>query len=108
MDRPTEARERTGGTCSAERLSSEEIAIRRKVTDGLARAAEQDSPTVQRQKSDQAATVPVGRAPATADELLRRCAQLRATHRCPGRCVFSGELRASGLDALGAGLDGSS
>jgi hypothetical protein len=26
-------------------------------------------------------------------ELRQLCARLRATHRCPGRCVFTGELR---------------
>lgn len=34
------------------------------------------------------------------DELLARCQQLRATHRCPGRCVFTGELRQRGIDAF--------
>ncbi|NMN98457.1 hypothetical protein [Antrihabitans stalactiti] len=33
-------------------------------------------------------------------ELLARCQQLRATHRCPGRCVFTGELRQRGIDAF--------
>ncbi len=29
----------------------------------------------------------------SADELLARCRQLNAAHRCPGRCVFTGQLR---------------
>ncbi len=104
----TQARARMGGTCPADPLSSEEIATRRKITDGLARVAEQGAPAEQRREREQpAAATPAGRAPATADE-LRRCAHLRATHRCPGRCVFAGELRASGLDAFRAELDNSS
>lgn len=29
----------------------------------------------------------------SANELLARCQQLNAEHRCPGRCVFTGQLR---------------
>lgn len=29
----------------------------------------------------------------SAHELLARCRQLNAQHRCPGRCVFTGQLR---------------
>jgi hypothetical protein len=38
--------------------------------------------------------------PTSAADLLARCHQLRASHRCPGRCVFTGELRRSSRDAL--------
>lgn len=34
------------------------------------------------------------------DRLLGLCRQLRAQHRCPGRCVFTDELRRSGLAAF--------
>jgi hypothetical protein len=40
------------------------------------------------------------------DRLLGVCQQLRASHRCPGRCVFSGELRQGGLAAFHSALDG--
>jgi hypothetical protein len=33
----------------------------------------------------------------SAHELLARCRQLNAEHRCPGRCVFTGQLRRVGL-----------
>jgi len=34
------------------------------------------------------------------DRLLSLCRQLRAQHRCPERCVFTGELRRGGLAAF--------
>lgn len=40
------------------------------------------------------------------DRLLGLCQQLRRQHRCPGRCVFTGELRHDGLAALRSMLDG--
>ena len=36
------------------------------------------------------------------DRLLNLCQQLRRHHRCPGRCVFTGELRRNGLTAFRA------
>jgi hypothetical protein len=40
------------------------------------------------------------------ERLLGLCQQLRQQHRCPGRCVFRGELRRSGLSMFRSMLDG--
>jgi hypothetical protein len=40
------------------------------------------------------------------ERLLGLCRSLRASHRCPGRCVFTGELRQTGVQAFWNGLDG--
>jgi hypothetical protein len=39
------------------------------------------------------------------DRLLGLCQQLRRQHRCPGRCVFTGELRRGGLAAFRSALE---
>jgi len=41
------------------------------------------------------------------DRLLNLCQQLRRQHRCPGRCVFTGELRRSGVSMFRSMLDDS-
>lgn len=38
--------------------------------------------------------------------LLAQCQRLRASHRCPGRCVLSGELREGGLSVFRRFVDG--
>jgi hypothetical protein len=65
-----------------------------------------------RTKRTAAATAdgPSGGAPNTAHDsstaeeqrrrLLAQCWRLRASHRCPGRCVVTGELREGGLAAF--------
>lgn len=40
------------------------------------------------------------------ERLLGLCQQLKRQHRCPGRCVFSGELRRGGLSVFRSALDG--
>ena len=56
-------------------------------------AATPDMSTSERPSTDNSSS--------TAEEQRRRleaqCQRLRATHRCPGRCVLSGALRESGL-----------
>jgi hypothetical protein len=71
-----------------------------------------------RRREDQAAPIPIGHidepdhAPADSahaaerDRLLGLCQSLRAAHRCPGRCVLTGELRRGGLSAFRESLDG--
>lgn len=39
-------------------------------------------------------------------DLRRLCRHLRATQRCPGRCVFTGELRQNGMQVFRDALDG--
>lgn len=38
--------------------------------------------------------------------LLGLCQQLRRQHRCPGRCVLTGELRQTGMQAFRGAVGG--
>jgi hypothetical protein len=40
------------------------------------------------------------------ERLLGLCQQLRQQHRCPGRCVLTGELDRDGLSVFRSMLDG--
>jgi hypothetical protein len=87
--------------------------VDRSATAGVARPRPSVA-TGQRQRAEDVAQQPSAQdqtsLAARLAELQQLCQQLQATHRCPGRCVFTGELRqtgwrrASGVEMFGRGL----
>lgn len=65
-------------------------------------AAPAVSPTSDAAMPPAAATIAESR-----ERLVARCHQLRASHRCPGRCIVTGELGRGGLAAFQRITDGS-